>query len=158
MAKNGFPGGGREGGHFIFFVGMKSTTFLSFAFFLPVYINTFCLIFHFFCVFCDLQVDCEDCGEKKDARMRTCLEHLPNLLIVHLKRFELDYSTFETVKLNDRCSFPMVLDVKPYTMKGTDERYKSVRYFILVLFIYSTTNSCSTTNGTNEKYKGMPLF
>lgn len=67
-------------------------------------------------------MDCEDCGEKKDARMRTCLEHLPNLLIVHLKRFELDYSTFETVKLNDRCSFPMVLDVKPYTMKGTDER------------------------------------
>lgn len=54
--------------------------------------------------------------------MRTCLEHLPNLLIVHLKRFELDYSTFETVKLNDRCSFPMVLDVKPYTMKATDER------------------------------------
>lgn len=67
-------------------------------------------------------MDCEDCGEKKDARMRTCLEHLPNLLIVHLKRFELDYSTFETVKLNDRCSFPLLLDVKPYTMKGTDER------------------------------------
>ncbi|CAN0203550.1 unnamed protein product, partial [Ectocarpus sp. 8 AP-2014] len=66
--------------------------------------------------------DCEDCGEKKDARMRTCLEHLPNLLIVHLKRFELDYRTFETVKLNDRCSFPMLLDLKPYTMKGTDER------------------------------------
>lgn len=67
-------------------------------------------------------MDCEDCGEKKDARMRTCLERLPNLLIVHLKRFELDYSTFETVKLNDRCSFPMVLDVKPYTMKGIDDR------------------------------------
>ncbi|CAN0111832.1 unnamed protein product, partial [Ectocarpus sp. 4 AP-2014] len=70
----------------------------------------------------DNKVDCEDCGEKKDARMRTCLEHLPNLLIVHLKRFELDYRTFETVKLNDRCSFPMLLDLKPYTMKGTDER------------------------------------
>lgn len=68
-------------------------------------------------------MDCEDCGEKKDARLRTCLDRLPNLLIVHLKRFELDYTTFETVKLNDRCSFPMVLDVKPYTMKGTDERY-----------------------------------
>lgn len=72
------------------------------------------------------QVDCEDCGEKKDARMRTCLEHLPNLLIVHLKRFELDYRTFETVKLNDRCSFPMLLDLKPYTMKGTDERWGGV--------------------------------
>ena len=53
--------------------------------------------------------------------MRTCLERLPNLLILHLKRFGFDYSTMETVKLNDRCSFPMVLDVKPYTMKGLDE-------------------------------------
>lgn len=61
--------------------------------------------------------------------MRTCLEHLPNLLIVHLKRFELDYRTFETVKLNDRCSFPMLLDLKPYTMKGTDER--RVLFFLL---------------------------
>lgn len=72
------------------------------------------------------EVDCEDCGEKKDARLRTCLDRLPNLLIIHLKRFELDYTIFETVKLNDRCSFPMVLDVKPYTMKGTDERYRLV--------------------------------
>lgn len=74
------------------------------------------------CLLLFVKVDCEDCGEKKDARMRTCLENLPNLLIVHLKRFELDYRTFETVKLNDRCSFPMLLDLKPYTRKGTDER------------------------------------
>ena len=54
--------------------------------------------------------------------MRTCLERLPNLLILQLKRFEMDYSTMKPAKLNDRCSFPMVLDVKPYTMKGIDER------------------------------------
>lgn len=78
-----------------------------------------------------VKVDCEDCGEKKDARIRTCLDRLPNLLIVHLKRFELDYTTFETVKLNDRCSFPMMLDVKPYTLKGTDERC-ALWYRILV--------------------------
>lgn len=81
--------------------------------------------FRFSVIFETQKVDCEDCGEKKDARLRTCLDRLPNLLIVHLKRFELDYTTFETVKLNDRCSFPMVLDVKPYTMKGTDERYSA---------------------------------
>ncbi|CAN0246802.1 unnamed protein product [Discosporangium mesarthrocarpum] len=68
------------------------------------------------------QVECEECGVKRDARMCICLGDLPNLLIVHLKRFELDYTTFETVKLNNRCSFPMVLDVKPFTKKGTEER------------------------------------
>ena len=70
----------------------------------------------------DNKVFCDDRGEKKDARMRTCLGRLPNLLIVHLQRFKMDFATSETVKLNDRCSFPMVLDVKPYTMKGIDER------------------------------------
>ena len=69
------------------------------------------------------KVNCEDCGKKKDTRTRTCLERLPNFLIVHLKRFKMDYSTMKSVKLNDRCSFPMVLDVKPYTAKGIDERW-----------------------------------
>ncbi|CAM9135308.1 unnamed protein product [Ascophyllum nodosum] len=71
----------------------------------------------------DNKVNCEDCGKKKDTRTRTCLERLPNFLIVHLKRFKMDYSTMKSVKLNDRCSFPMVLDVKPYTAKGIDERW-----------------------------------
>lgn len=90
------------------------------------------------------KVDCEDCGEKKDARMRTCLENLPNLLIVHLKRFELDYRTFETVKLNDRCSFPMLLDLKPYTRKGTDERR--------VLKIYRKNELLRTSTCVSPRY------
>ncbi len=68
------------------------------------------------------RVVCEDCGEKKDAIRRTCLGTLPNLLIIHLKRFDLDYTTFETVKLTDHCDFPLDLDMEPYTFEGIERR------------------------------------
>ncbi|KAG7400469.1 Ubiquitin carboxyl-terminal hydrolase 34 [Phytophthora boehmeriae] len=70
----------------------------------------------------DNKVECELCGTKKAAVRRTCFGSLPNLLILHLKRFDLDYTTFETVKLNNRCSFPMHLSMKPYTKVGIEEQ------------------------------------
>lgn len=69
----------------------------------------------------DNKVECEQCATKKAAVRRTCFGELPNFLILHLKRFDLDYSTFETVKLNNRCSFPMNLNMKPYTKAGIEE-------------------------------------
>ncbi|KAG1686533.1 hypothetical protein DVH05_006499 [Phytophthora capsici] len=70
----------------------------------------------------DNKVECELCATKKAAVRRTCFGSLPNLLILHLKRFDLDYTTFETVKLNNRCSFPMRLSMKPYTKSGIEEQ------------------------------------
>ncbi|KAG5183595.1 hypothetical protein JKP88DRAFT_316761 [Tribonema minus] len=70
----------------------------------------------------DNKVECDKCGTKKDSMRRTSLGALPNLLILHLKRFDLDYTTFETVKLNNRCEFPLTLDVKPYTQEGIEEK------------------------------------
>ncbi|OQR84903.1 ubiquitin-specific protease [Achlya hypogyna] len=69
----------------------------------------------------DNKVECELCGTKKAATRRTCFGALPNLLVLHLKRFDLDYATFETVKLNNRCSFPLELDMKPYTKEGLED-------------------------------------
>ena len=66
----------------------------------------------------DNKVECELCNTKKAAIRRTCFGTLPNLLMLHLKRFDLDYTTFETVKLNNRCSFPLELNMKPYTKAG----------------------------------------
>ncbi|KAF0685065.1 Aste57867_22993 [Aphanomyces stellatus] len=68
----------------------------------------------------DNKVECELCGEKKAAIRRTCFGALPQLLVLHLKRFDLDYQTFETVKLNNRCSFPLHLNMKPYTKEGLE--------------------------------------
>jgi ubiquitin carboxyl-terminal hydrolase 9/24 len=72
----------------------------------------------------DNKVECEKCATKKAAVRRTCFGTLPNLLILHLKRFDLDYTTFETVKLNNRCSFPIDLNMKPYTKVGLEEEEK----------------------------------
>lgn len=69
----------------------------------------------------DNKVECELCNTKKAAIRRTCFGILPNFLILHLKRFDLDYTTFETVKLNNRCAFPLTLNMKPYTKKGIEE-------------------------------------
>jgi ubiquitin C-terminal hydrolase len=67
------------------------------------------------------KVECESCNTKKATIRRTCLSQLPTVLILHLKRFDLDYQTYETVKLNNRCAFPMRLNMKPYTREGLEE-------------------------------------
>jgi len=60
--------------------------------------------------------------EKKDTIMRTVIGRLPNLLLLHLRRFDLDYNTFEPFKINSRCSFPMTLYMKPFTNEGIEAR------------------------------------
>jgi hypothetical protein len=61
---------------------------------------------------------------KEEAKLkgvrRTTISTLPNVLVLHLKRFDLDYNTFETVKLNGRCSFPLKLNMLPYTKAGRE--------------------------------------
>ena len=61
------------------------------------------------------QVECEEAGSQKfNALRRDWVSKLPRLLIVHLKRWELDFNTFAMKKVNDRCEFPMELNMAPY--------------------------------------------
>lgn len=60
---------------------------------------------------------CEKCGERVTAQRRCAIKQLPQTLIVHLKRFEFDLSTMSRHKLNHRCSFPMELDMSPWTLE-----------------------------------------
>ena len=67
--------------------------------------------------------------------MRHCIKTLPNTLILTLKRFEFNFDTmrkygpvnselwllqltFNRVKINDFCHFPMELNMEPYTREG----------------------------------------
>lgn len=72
------------------------------------------------------KINCDVCAQKKDTVRRTCLEILPNMLILHLKRFDLDFNTFETVKLNNRMAFDTKLNLFKYTKEGmeVEERKK----------------------------------
>lgn len=61
---------------------------------------------------------CDSCKAKVNAVRRSCVNSLPDNLIVHQKRFEFDLELLRRVKLNDYCEFPMTLDMKPYTKEG----------------------------------------
>jgi ubiquitin C-terminal hydrolase len=66
------------------------------------------------------QVFCDRCKKNTDTVLRTAISSLPNMLILSLKRFDLDYNTFETVKLNSRCAFGQTLNMKRYTLEGLE--------------------------------------
>ena len=72
----------------------------------------------------DNQVNCDQCKAKRDTVLRTAISQLPNVLILSLKRFDLDFTTFETVKLNSRCAFGQTLNMKQYTLEGIEAREK----------------------------------
>ena len=66
------------------------------------------------------KVFCDRCKQNTDTVLRTAISTLPNMLILSLKRFDLDYNTFETVKLNSRCAFGQTLNMKQYTLEGLE--------------------------------------
>eukprot|EP00980_Cylindrotheca_fusiformis_P010326 scaffold2299_cov131-Cylindrotheca_fusiformis.AAC.13 len=49
------------------------------------------------------------------------------MMILSLKRFDLDYNTFETVKLNSRCAFGQTLNMKRYTLDGVEAMEQAVQ-------------------------------
>lgn len=62
----------------------------------------------------DNKYNCETCGKRVEILKRYCIDTLPPYLILHLKRFEFDYSTMRQEKINTFCSFPFELDLAPY--------------------------------------------
>jgi ubiquitin carboxyl-terminal hydrolase 9/24 len=72
----------------------------------------------------DNQVFCDQCKKNTDTVLRTAISTLPNVLILSLKRFDLDFTTFETVKLNSRCAFGQTLNMKEYTLDGLEAAEK----------------------------------
>lgn len=58
---------------------------------------------------------CDGCGRKVDLSKRTLITTTPNVLIVHLQRICFNFDTFQNDKINSFCSFPNVLDLKPYS-------------------------------------------
>jgi hypothetical protein len=58
---------------------------------------------------------CGKCNKKVDTVRRTVIKKLPPTLCVVLKRFELDFTTWQPVKVNDRVEFPKLINMKGYT-------------------------------------------
>ncbi|KAF1765168.1 hypothetical protein GCK72_005120 [Caenorhabditis remanei] len=60
------------------------------------------------------QYMCENCKSKQDAHKGLRITQFPYLLTIQLKRFDFDYNTMHRIKLNDKMTFPDVLDLNEY--------------------------------------------
>ena len=61
---------------------------------------------------------CEACDKKINTEKRCSIKLLPNTLILGLRRFEFNYDTMTKFKVNDKCEFPMDLDMEPFTQEA----------------------------------------
>jgi ubiquitin C-terminal hydrolase len=60
------------------------------------------------------QYFCNNCNSKQDALKGLKFKKLPYILVVQLKRFDLDYETMQRIKLNDKVTFPTILNANPF--------------------------------------------
>jgi ubiquitin carboxyl-terminal hydrolase 47 len=60
------------------------------------------------------QYFCETCNFKQDADKGLKLTKGPTILSIVLNRFTLDYTTFSRVKVTDRVTFPLLLNLNNY--------------------------------------------
>jgi len=68
---------------------------------------------------------CDECKKKNNITKRTCIESLPNVLIIHLQRIVFDLDTLMNQKINSRLEFPFELNLEPYTKEGLEWREKA---------------------------------
>lgn len=66
----------------------------------------------------DNAYQCDLCNAKVTAQRRLGLRHLPNILIVALRRFDYNLDTMRRMKLNNYYEFPWEIDLEPYTIEG----------------------------------------
>lgn len=78
---------------------------------------------------------CEPCGGRLvNAVKRTCLQSVPDNLIVHLKRFDFDPFTLTRSKINDYFRFPSRINMSPYKVEYLSDPEKPIEddFFELV--------------------------
>ena len=68
----------------------------------------------------DNQYDCSQWLKKVDAAKGFKLIKLPKILCFNFNRFTLDYTTFQRVKINDRVTFPLLLNMNPFLRDYND--------------------------------------
>ena len=76
---------------------------------------------------------CDNCNKKVKAFKRESFKHLPNKILITLKRFEFNYETMTKHKVNSYCEFPETLEMRPYSSdslsEGVEENDRPSEYF-----------------------------
>ena len=102
------------------------------------------------------QVYCDSCKENTDTILKSAISTLPNMLILSLKRFDLDYNTFETVKLNSRCAFGYTLNMKQYTLDAVEAMETTQKSAAEGGAISTSTEMDESQNGEQDPLAGLP--
>lgn len=71
------------------------------------------------------QYFCEKCNKKCDAHKGLKFTKFPYLLTLHLKRFDFDFKTFHRIKLNDKVTFPDILNLNPFISSTSNQESPS---------------------------------
>ncbi len=104
---------------------------------------------------------CDKYDKKIGVLKRCSIKKLSEIVIIHLKRFEFDYNTFEKIKINDYCEFPMTLDFRPWmwstiiSQNKEDPNFKDIilddteindpdsfKYQLAGVLVHSGTSEC----------------
>ncbi|KAK4475402.1 hypothetical protein MN116_002461 [Schistosoma mekongi] len=68
---------------------------------------------------------CRMCNRKIPILKRMCIQKLPLVLTIQLKRFDYDWEQGVSLKFNNYCEFPRHLDMLPYTAQGLKDSLDS---------------------------------
>ncbi|KAH8869289.1 putative ubiquitin carboxyl-terminal hydrolase FAF [Schistosoma japonicum] len=69
--------------------------------------------------------NCRMCNKKIPILKRMCIQKLPLVLTIQLKRFDYDWEQGVSLKFNNYCEFPRHLDMFPYTAQGLKDSLDS---------------------------------
>ncbi|MFH4980444.1 hypothetical protein AB6A40_007153 [Gnathostoma spinigerum] len=71
------------------------------------------------------QYFCDRCKRKQNALKGLRITHFPYLLTIQLKRFDFDYTTLHRIKLNDKMTFPHLLNLNEFVYDESKEPKKT---------------------------------
>ncbi len=75
----------------------------------------------------DNQYSCDVCKKKVDAKKFIKFEKLPNCLLFQLNRFEYNFMTDMRMKITDKVTFPLILDMNLFCDKSKKENNKNTK-------------------------------
>ena len=87
---------------------------------------------------------CPSCRTPNQAIKKLDICKLPDVLIIHLKRFQ--YSGMYRDKLHQLVQFPMQLDFTKFLNKGTND--EDSQYQLFAVSVFSDSELCLTNNRT----------
>ena len=98
---------------------------------------------------------------KIDAFVGTEFLSFPDVILIHLRRFQYDYSSGRLVKLHDKFTFPSSIDLSPFLAEDSDQDKNDQKFLLKGVLVHSGLSPggghyyafINTTGGSTGWYK-----